>query len=137
MMAGLWVSRAIQVVASLRLADHLDVGRRAASRTSPPPRARTRRRSTLLRALASVGVFAEVGAGRFAHTPASRLLRSDESGTMRAFFESVLGGGHFRAWGDIEHSVRTGVTAFDQPTPRTSGPTSPSTSASSAPSTRR
>jgi hypothetical protein len=114
MMAGFWVSRAVQVAASLRLADHVGVDcprsvedLAAATGTHAPSLYR------VLRALASAGVFVEDGRRRFAHTPTSRLLRSDEPGTMRAFFESVLGGGHFRAWGDIEHSVRTGVTAFD------------------------
>lgn len=113
-LAGFWVAKSIQVAASLKLADHIEgdaaraVGDLAAS-TGTHADSLYR----LMRALASAGIFAEEGHGRFRHTPASRLLRTGEPGSMRAFFESVLGGGHYAAWGALEHSVKTGGIAFD------------------------
>jgi SAM-dependent methyltransferase len=115
MMAGFWVARCVNVAASLKLADHVDPERSrsveeiaAATGTDAPSLYR------LLRGLASVGVFAEEGRGRFRHTPTSHLLRSNGPGTMRAFCEAALGGAHYRAWGAMDQAVRNGQTAFDQ-----------------------
>lgn len=114
MLAGFWVGKSLQIAASLRIADRLgddashaveDLA--AATGTYGPSLYR------LMRALAGSGVFAEESPGRFRHTPLSRMLRSDHPTSLRAFFESVLGGGHYTAWGALEHSVRTGQTAFD------------------------
>jgi hypothetical protein len=43
----------------------------------------------------------------------SPFLRSDHMLSQRAFVESVFGGEHYAAWGEIEESLRTGRTAFD------------------------
>jgi hypothetical protein len=66
----------------------------------------------VLRALASVGIFHEVEAGRFALTPAGALLRTGVRGSMRdtALF---FGGDMYDAWSHIGHSLRTGETAAD------------------------
>ena len=114
MLAGMWVSRAISVAARLKVADHVGDGGRdvddlaAATGTHAPSLYR------LTRALASVGVFAEEGPRRFRHTPVSQLLRSGAEGSMRAVADNVFGGSHFRSWGELEHSVRTGAIAFDR-----------------------
>ncbi|WP_157219050.1 methyltransferase [Flavisphingomonas formosensis] len=110
---GLWISRAIWVAAHLRIADHIDTAPvsiedlAAATATRPDPLGR------LLTALATVGVFDRDTEGRVSHTPISRLLRSDHPATQRAFIESVFGHEHYEAWGAIEGTLRTGVTAFD------------------------
>src|SRR4051812_6443642 len=78
------VSRALHVVADLGIADALDDVPRtsaalaAATATDPETLAR------VLRLLAGYGIF-EVCGGAFAHTPASRLLRSDDPHSMRSF----------------------------------------------------
>ena len=114
MLSGFWVARTLQVAASLRISDHIDGEQSrtveelaAATGTHAPSLYR------LMRGLAGVGVFAEESRGRFRHTPLSQMLRSDHPTTLRAFFESVLGGGHLKAWSALDHSVRTGETAFD------------------------
>jgi hypothetical protein len=114
-LGGFWVARSVQVAASLKLADQIDgESSRAvadiAAATGTHPDALYR----LLRGLASAGIFAEELPGRFRHTPTSRLLRTGEPGTMRAFFESVAGGSHYAAWGALDQAVRSGKTAFDQ-----------------------
>jgi precorrin-6B methylase 2 len=113
MVAGFWVARAMQVAASLKLADHVDDSARSIIDLSTATKTHPISLYRLMRALASVGIFSEDGSGKFRHTTLSRLLRSNEPGSMRAFLESVLGGGHLRAWCEIDHSVRTGETAFD------------------------
>src|SRR5205823_3506884 len=67
----------------------------------------------LLRALSSLGVFTEVQAGMFAHTPLSELLRTDVSGTFRPM--AMLQGepSQWSAWGDLAYSVESGLPAFD------------------------
>jgi O-methyltransferase domain len=67
----------------------------------------------LLDALAAAGVFERDRGGRFRHTPASELLRSDHPRSQRAWIEVVLGGEHFEAWGAMEMAIRTGRTAFE------------------------
>jgi hypothetical protein len=114
-MSGFWIARSISAAATLKIADHIDPDRsRAVEEIAVATGTHASSLYRLLRGLSAIGVFAEEGPARFRHTPASRLLRSDVPGTMRASFESVLGGGHYRAWGGIELAVRNGNTAFDQ-----------------------
>ncbi len=67
----------------------------------------------LLRALASVGIFAEDSRGSFALTPVAELLRSDVPGSFRPFVLSYGESWWWEAWGSLLHSVQTGETAFD------------------------
>jgi hypothetical protein len=114
MLAGFWVGRCLQVAASLRVGDYVpDDASRSVDELGAATGAHAPSLYRLLRGLAGVGVFAEESAGRFRHTPTSRLLRTGVPGSLRGFFESVLGQGHLRAWCDLEHAVRTGETAFD------------------------
>lgn len=113
-LAGFWAAQAVHVAAQLRLADHVgpdgtsaeDLAR--ATGTHPPSLAR------LMRALAGVGVFQrDAASGDYSQTALSELLRTGQPGSLRAMFASIVGGCHYRAWGALEHSVRTGETAFD------------------------
>jgi O-methyltransferase domain/Dimerisation domain len=111
---GHWITQGVFVAAKLGIADLLQDGPQSsgdlAQSTGTNPRALYR----LLRALASVGVFAEGGDGRFALTPMSECLRADTPGSMRAW---VLFTGEpyaFQPWGELLDSVRTGQTAFDR-----------------------
>jgi hypothetical protein len=114
MLAGFWVGKSLQVAASVRVADHVgDESSHAVEDLAAATGTHAPSLYRLMRALAASGVFVEASPGRFRHTPLSRMLRSDHPTTLRAFFESVLGGGHYTAWGALEHSVRTGETAFD------------------------
>jgi hypothetical protein len=112
-LAGLWVARSVSAAAKLRLADQVgDVTRSveelaAATKTHAPSLYR------LMRGLAGAGFFAEEPGRRFRNTPLSDVLRAGAAGTMRAAADSIMGGSHWRAWGDLEHSVRTGEIAFD------------------------
>src|SRR5262249_55012790 len=66
----------------------------------------------LLRALSSLGVFAEDADGRFRHTRLSQTLRSDHAQSVRA--RALMLGAHFawRPWGELYESVRTAESSF-------------------------
>ena len=112
MMTGYWGSQAVYVAAKLGIADFLADGPvscedlAAATHTHAPSLRR------VLRALASVGVFAEAAPGHFALTPLAALLRTGTSDSMRAL-AIMYAEEQYRAWADLLHSVRTGETAFE------------------------
>lgn len=66
-----------------------------------------------MRALASVGVFAETAPQQFAMTPLAECLRSDAPNSMQAI-ALMLGEEHYMAWGGLLSSVQTGGSAFEQ-----------------------
>lgn len=113
MITGYWVSQAVYAAAELGLADLLKDGPKPveslanATGTKPDPLFR------LLRALASVGVFAEGPCRTFALTSTAQLLRSDVSGSQRSLAR-MAGGQQFAAWSEILHSLRTGETAYQK-----------------------
>jgi ubiquinone/menaquinone biosynthesis C-methylase UbiE len=113
MITGYWISQAIYAAAKFAIADHLKDGPKTvqeladASSTNPDALYR------LLRALASVGIFAEVESRRFSLTPLAEPLRSDIAGSKRAL-ALMSGDEQFRAWAEIDYSIRTGKIAWDK-----------------------
>lgn len=114
MLAGKWVSQAVYVAAELGVADQLAGGPCDISNLAQRVEADAGALHRLLRALASVGVFEEDSAGRFANTPLSETLRSEVPGSLRAM--AKLFGDHptWDAWGELLYSVRTGESAFQK-----------------------
>ena len=113
MITGFWVSRAIYVAAKLGLADLLKDSPKTADELARLTGTHSPSLYRALRALASVGVFADDGQGRFVQTTLSETLRSDAPGSLRAMAIVELGQEHFPAWGNLMHSVKTGEIAFD------------------------
>ena len=66
----------------------------------------------LMKALVAGGVFQQLDGG-YAHTPATRLLRSDHPMSVASFVRFAGAGYNWAAWGGLDHSVLTGETAFD------------------------
>ena len=66
---GYWVSRLIHVAAKLKLADLLKDGPRSAGHLATATGVHAPALYRVLRALASVGIFAETKGGRFKLTP--------------------------------------------------------------------
>src|SRR5690242_6054274 len=112
-LAGLWVARSVSVAAKLRLADRLGDGVRSVDELAGATKTHAASLYQLMRGLAGAGFFAEEPGKRFRNTPLSDVLRTGVQGTMRAAGDSIMGGSHWRAWGDLEHAVRTGEIAFD------------------------
>src|SRR6516162_2593917 len=113
MITGYWISQAIYAAAKFGIADLLKDGPKTAGElagaTSTDPDALYR----LLRALASVGIFTEGESRRFSLTPLAEPLRGDVAGSKRAL-ALMSGDEQFRAWAEIDYSIRTGKIAFDK-----------------------
>ena len=111
--AGKWVSQAIAVAAELGIADLLKDGPRTAANIARTANASEDGVYRLLRALGSVGLFAETGNRRFRLTPLGRLLRIDSPQALGGYARFTGHESTWRPWGDLRHSVRTGEPAFD------------------------
>ena len=110
---GFRASQCIHVAAALGLADAIgeDEERSTTSlAASLGLQADALRR--LMRVLVSLGLFARTGTDGWTHSPGSRLLRSSHPAALgqRA---RTLGTLAWQSWGALEHSVRTGESAFD------------------------
>lgn len=106
-----WTSRCLHTVAQLGVADHLGdeplPTEALAKATGTRPDALYR----VLRLLASAGVF-EWADGKWKHTEASRFLRSDAEGSLRDYIRMLGLPVFWNAFEDLEHSLRTGESAF-------------------------
>ena len=111
--SNVWTSRAVYVAAKLGIADLVHDRPRTAAELAEATGTHAPSLFRVLRALASVGMFAEDEQGRFAQTPLGATLRSGIPGSLRATAISELGEDHYEAWTDVLHSVRTGEIAFD------------------------
>ena len=108
-----WISQLVFVAATLGIADEL--ARRPLSAEALAERLGVHGPSLhrVLRALASVGVFAERPDGRFRLTPLAATLRSDVPGSLRSFALMMVDDYNWQAWGALLHGVRTGEIPFD------------------------
>ena len=109
---GFRTTQMIHVAAKLGLADLLAAGPRPVADLAIAAGAEPQALHRLLRALASLGIFAEDEAGDFVLTPQAELLRSDVQGLLRDI--ALLYGEDWlwQSYGTMTHSVRTGAPAF-------------------------
>src|SRR4051794_31976405 len=110
MITSYWASMAIHVAAKLKLADHVKEAPKTAAELANVTKTQPQALYRLLRALASVGIFAEDGQGRFGLTPMAECLL-DVHGSQRAV-ALMMGDEHFATWGELLYSVQTGKPAF-------------------------
>jgi hypothetical protein len=113
MLSARWVSSALSVAAQLGIADDLAAGPKRVEDVARGVGAQPGPMRRLLRALASVGVFAEDEQGRFANTPLSETLRAvpgSARGMAMLFGEKSMA----LAWAELLHSIVTGQTAFEK-----------------------
>jgi hypothetical protein len=107
-----YLSRAIHVVAELGLADQLDDEPLSAMNLAGKTGTDAAALNRLLKFLSAYGIFQEEEAGKFSHTELSSVFRQDDPNSVRAILRRI-GGFWWSAVGDIEHSIRTGESAFD------------------------
>jgi hypothetical protein len=107
------VSQAIHVAATLGIADLLEDGPRSADDLAEATGMHAPTLYRVLRALASVGVFAETD-NRFGLTPLAEYLRTDAPGSLRAWAMQMGQPYVWTSWGHLLHSVRTGEPAFPE-----------------------
>jgi len=112
MFGGAWITQGLSVAAELGIADLLAEGPRSCEELAKQTRANSDALYRLLRALASVGVFAVDEQGRFSLTPLAGMLRSDVPGSQRAFAR-MMGAEFWETWGKLLHSARTGEPGFN------------------------
>ncbi len=111
--SGSWIGQAVHVAAKLGIADLLEDGPKSPATVAGAIGAHAGALHRLLRALASLGIFAEDADGRFALTPLAEGLRTNAPGSLRAYAIMMGEEWHWRAWGELLHSVRTGQPAFE------------------------
>lgn len=107
-------SAALNAVAELGVADHLEGGPKSAATLAEELGVQPQPLYRALRLLATVGVFTEDERGRFGLTPAADLLRTSAPRSMR---DAVLMVSHETFWapaGKLSTTVRTGETPFAQ-----------------------
>jgi len=112
MITGCLVTQLVYVAAKLGIADHLAAGPRSASELATAAEVHPQALYRVLRALASLGVFAEDRDGRFSLTPAAAPLLRDAPDSLQAF-ALFWGETLWPACGALLHSVRTGQPAFE------------------------
>src|SRR5712692_7657297 len=113
LISGFWISRCVYVAAKLGIPDLVKDAPKSGEELATATSTHAPSLFRVLRALASVGIFAQQNDGRFGLTPLSDTLESGVPGSLRAFAMTELGEEHYPAWGDLMHSVRTGEIAFD------------------------
>ena len=107
-----FVVQSIHVVARLGIADVLGPEPRTADELAEAAQVHAPSLKRILRALTTLGVFAEDADGRFRHTDVSQTLRAGHPESVRAW--ALMLGAHFvwRPLGDLYESVRTGTPGF-------------------------
>ena len=114
LVTGMRFTQLIYVAAKLGIADLLKDGSKSidelASKVGAHPRALYR----VLRALASIGIFAEVGDRKFELTALGEPLQDRVPGSVRA--SAIMNGDEWRwkPWGDLLNCVKTGDTPFNR-----------------------
>ena len=105
-------ARCLHVVAELGVADHIQdrpvPASELAQRCAVDPDGLNR----VLRLLSAHGVFSCAGGG-YQHSPASRLLRSDNPMSMRAFAQMMGLPVVLKSFDELAHSIRTGRPSIE------------------------
>jgi len=109
---GRWVSHLISVAAKLELADRLKDGARTVEQLATAAEVQAPALYRVLRALASVGIFAETKDKRFKLTPLAVTLRKAVPSSMHAV--ALTFGEKYQedAWAQLLHGLKTGENPF-------------------------
>jgi hypothetical protein len=111
---GVMTVQAICVAAELGIADLTSSGPMSVEDLAKTTKTHAPTLRRLLRALASIGVFAEDANGSFSNTRLSETLRGDHPESVRA--HAMMWGTRFfrRPWEELRASIATGQPAFDR-----------------------
>jgi hypothetical protein len=110
------VPRCLHAVAELNIADALGDSPRTAADLAKDTGADPDALARVLRVLSAEGVF-EAQNGKWAHTQASRLLRSDHPQSMRSFVRMIGLSVYWRGFEYMEDSIRTGKSIQEKVVP--------------------
>src|SRR5262245_30442636 len=114
MLMGFMVTKAISSAAKLGIADQMAKGPKYYTDIAKAVKSEEKAIHRLLRALASVGVFAEPKPGTFALTPLSEFLRKDHPGSLRAMAEMITTPSHWLPWGQLEQTLKDGISCAEK-----------------------
>ncbi len=106
--------QAIHVAAKLGLADLVAAGPKTGVKLSEATRMNGTSLARLLRALTSLGIFAEDTSGRYCQTPLSEALRADHPESIRPLARMLGARFIWEPVGWLEESIRTGQAAFER-----------------------
>ncbi len=109
---GPWVGRLIYIAAKLNLADLLKDGPRTADDLATAAGVHAPALYRVLRALASVGVFAETKDGRFKLTPLAATLQTEVPASLRSWALMANEKYNWDAWEALLYGVKTGEIPF-------------------------
>jgi SAM-dependent methyltransferase len=113
MLYGFIATQAVAVTAKMGLADLVEKAPMTAEELATATKAHTPSLQRLLRALTSIGVFAEDENGKFHQTALGSLLRDNHPQSARALAIMIGSAFIWRPWGDLEHALMTGESAFE------------------------
>jgi hypothetical protein len=113
MATSYWLSQAIYVAAKLGVADFLESGPKSSIELAIRTCSDASSLFRLLRALSSAGVLSQTAEDRFALARLGNALRSNVPGSLRSIV-ITLGEIHYQACGELLHTVRTGLPAFNR-----------------------
>lgn len=113
---GFVFTAALQPVARLNIPDLLADGPLPVAELAAKTGSHADALYRVLRLLASAGVFAELPGKAFGLTPMSQLMRTGVPGSLRDFAVWIGNPFHFKVWGEMGHSVRTGQPAVERVT---------------------
>jgi SAM-dependent methyltransferase len=114
MVIGKWITQALGTIVELGVPGQLAKGARRCSDLARDAGVSEDGLYRLLRALASVGLFAESAERRFRLTPMGQLLRSDHAQSLAGYARFTARDSTWRPWGQLGYSVKTGMPAFDR-----------------------
>ena len=105
---GYVLSSALHVVTDVGVADHLGGGPKPVAELAKATGTNEDALYRIMRALASVGIFEEVGPRTFALTPPAELLQRAHPRSARDMMVFIADPFHFRVYADLEESLKTG-----------------------------
>lgn len=109
---GYWVARLVHIAAKLKLADLLKRGPRTVEDLATAAGIQPQALYRILRALASVGVFAETKNQRFKLTPLAATLQTGVPASMHAWALMINDNWGWDAWKELLHGAKTGEVPF-------------------------
>ncbi|MEN6541080.1 methyltransferase [Parvibaculum sp.] len=113
MLTGFWASQCISLIAKLGLADLMSEKEAISCRTlAEKSGSNADALYRVMRALSTVGIFAEDSIGHFRLTPMGATLRTDHPQSMR-YFSIYQGSLNWDNWGALSHCVATGRNAIE------------------------
>ena len=112
MVSSYWVTQCIYVAAKLGIADLLKDAPKHCDELAAATNSHSDSLYRLLRALASLDIFAETQPHYFQLTPLADCLQSDVPHSIKDI-ALLMGEYHYQAWEHLLHSVKTGETAFE------------------------